>query len=233
MLTDADRRVLQEHTAKVEAHDRKLARVRSDAIVSEPRDEHGGSSHISEAGEKALAAFHAAHPAPQPYATLTSIRYLIDYLVDAQLEGRRWAQARIAAKIPGWSDSDKQAFFESEARKAYAQVREEILLLQQIAPSIARDELLREANDPIVGIQNLRAWCLDAMRPVDTVQQDPLATVGVWSNPMRKKELAARIKLTLKKFNAWAKGYGLKKHTRELYSIRIDNMDPKTRACFE
>jgi hypothetical protein len=58
---------------------------------------------------------------------------------------------------------------------------------------------------------------------------------GEWSNPMTKSAMMSRINIDgYKKFNTFAKQYGLQKAgNRQLWQIRLDKMDKNTRQKFE
>jgi hypothetical protein len=66
-------------------------------------------------------------------------------------------------------------------------------------------------------------------------QQHKKTLEGEWSNPMTKSAMMSRVGIDgYKKFNTFAKQYGLRKAgNRQLWQIRLDNMDENTRKKFE
>ena len=58
---------------------------------------------------------------------------------------------------------------------------------------------------------------------------------GEWSNPMTKSTMMSKVNIDgYKKFNTFAKQYGLRKAgNRQLWQIRLDRMDKNTRQKFE
>ena len=70
----------------------------------------------------------------------------------------------------------------------------------------------------------------------ETKQQKHKKTLeGEWSNPMTKSAMMSRVNIDgYKKFNTFAKQYGLQKAgNRQLWQIRLDKMDKNTRQKFE
>lgn len=63
--------------------------------------------------------------------------------------------------------------------------------------------------------------------------EDRLLVEGEWSPPMTKKEMGAILGLKPRAFNAFAKSHPLRRHSRQLFQIRIDGMDSRTRKKFE
>jgi hypothetical protein len=60
-----------------------------------------------------------------------------------------------------------------------------------------------------------------------------LMTEGEWSAPMTKKEMWTILNLRPRAFNTFARSHALRKHSRQLFQIRIDGMDSRTRKKFE
>jgi hypothetical protein len=56
---------------------------------------------------------------------------------------------------------------------------------------------------------------------------------GEWSLPMSKTELMTRVKLKPDSFNTFAKQHGLRKCGRQLFQMRLDQMDSATRRRIE
>jgi hypothetical protein len=59
------------------------------------------------------------------------------------------------------------------------------------------------------------------------------APEGEWSIPMSKAEMASRLELKPRAFETFAKQHGLKPLSRQLFQIRVDTMDIKTRRRIE
>jgi hypothetical protein len=56
---------------------------------------------------------------------------------------------------------------------------------------------------------------------------------GEWSRPMTKGQMGKILGLRPRAFNTFAKIYPLRKISRQMFQIRIDGMDSKTRRRLE
>ncbi|MCI0352027.1 MAG: hypothetical protein L0Z53_21620, partial [Acidobacteriales bacterium] len=63
------------------------------------------------------------------------------------------------------------------------------------------------------------------------VEPDPIK--GEWSIPMPKSKMAHRLGLSPRQFATFAKSHELRKHNRQLWQIRLDRLDAKTRKRIE
>ena len=54
-----------------------------------------------------------------------------------------------------------------------------------------------------------------------------------WSLPMPKAEMMTRLKLGWRSFETFARAYGIKPLGRQLFQIRLDQMDSATRRRIE
>lgn len=54
-----------------------------------------------------------------------------------------------------------------------------------------------------------------------------------WSTLMPKSKMASRLRLSPKQFETFAKSHELRRHNRQLWQIRLDKLDPRTRQRLE
>jgi hypothetical protein len=93
--------------------------------------------------------------------------------MEATEEGGRYRANQLAQR----GFEELQSELQKLDRKIYLTARARVLEFINLAPSV-RDDFW-QATDPAIGVQNLRAWCEDAMTPMrsDITPLGPLAAV--------------------------------------------------------
>lgn len=124
-----------------------------------------------------------------------------------------------------------------EARELDKQWKEILKLQEQYSKGanqgLSQDELILLHNNIHTRTCDLIDSFINLHNRLHTSAPPPVE--GEWSKPASKKELMVAVGInSYKKFNAFAKCYGIKQAgNRKLWQIRLDSMDQQTRSKLE